>query len=446
MKQWIEYSLKCRKGHAGFALPVAIGMGLIILLVGLTMLLRSQDSQVSAIAQKDTAKSLNAAETGVNDIRNLINDYRELAEFPACAGDWDSNNLCPDDSSIQSWKNPSNITNTFLGCAPDDINQIIDIAKRTEWHAVDSSDPSQGEYRLIDYEVASNIGILTVQGRVNEGQPSESVSQLEVKFPIYPSSPNVPGLWVNNSASIGEFEADVLGKCNSLSNVETINNHQARQLDLTTAGITMPPVPPKPSGITTLPTGFSGTLPLNPLETPDPDGVYRYSIDQLTGELTIYNNNPDPSESLIRVELWVDGDINLQGQKIRNLCGTRTDCSAFTVKIFGLDTPNNNINLDQGTVICDVFIHARTYQVNNSSAGSASANDCGSNTKNTGVFWVDTWTNSGPVRTPVLNPPRAIWADAPSSPWSAPDQDPNQPYPPQIGPIQSWETKAKTTS
>ncbi|NJR54546.1 MAG: hypothetical protein HC768_07995 [Acaryochloris sp. CRU_2_0] len=56
MNKWIEYSLKYRysQSHSqrGFAIPVAVGMGLIILLVGITMLLRSQSSQVSAIAQK----------------------------------------------------------------------------------------------------------------------------------------------------------------------------------------------------------------------------------------------------------------------------------------------------------------------------------------------------------------------------------------------------------
>lgn len=57
MKLWIKYCLECRNKQAGFALPVAIGMGLIILLVGLTMLLRSQDSQVSAIAQKIPPKA-----------------------------------------------------------------------------------------------------------------------------------------------------------------------------------------------------------------------------------------------------------------------------------------------------------------------------------------------------------------------------------------------------
>lgn len=460
MNKWIVYSLKYRKGQAGFALPVAIGMGLIILLVGLTMLLRSQDSQVSAIAQKDTAKSLNAAETGVNEIRNLINDYRELAEFPACAGAWDSDDLCPDDpddSSIQSWKNPSHITTTFLGCAPDDNTRITNIAKRTMWHALDPSDESKGEYRLIDYKVASNVGTLTVQGRVNADQPSKSVSQLEVKFPVYPSSPDVPGLWVQDSATTNQIEADILGECNDTSispitqriSAQPTNNHQARQLDLSSAGVTMPAVPPKPSDITTLPSDFSGTLPLNPLEPPDPDGVYRYSIDELNNnELTIYNT--DSSNPLIRIELWVDGDINLEAQKIRNLCGTRTNCGALTIKIFGLSS-SGNINLDQGTIICDVFIHAPTYDVENSNTPGtvipSAPNDCGSSKKNTGVFWVNTWTNSGSVRTPVLNPPRANWGDLPSSlsPWSTPNQDPDQPYPPQIGPIQSWETKAKTS-
>lgn len=460
MKDWILYSLKCRKSQAGFALPVAIGMGLIILLVGLTMLLRSQDSQVSAIAQKDTAKSLNAAETGVNEIRNLINDYRELAEFPACDGVWDSNNLCPDGSSIKSWKNPGNIANTFLGCVADNNSRITNLAKRTVWHAVDSTDDSQGEYRLIDYDVASDTGTLTVQGRVNAGQPSESVSQVAVQFRVFPSPSNLPGLWVRDSATTDEIDADILGKCNNPTppkriTAQPINNHQARQLDLAAAGITMPAAPGKPdpsidiTNITTLPDGFSGELPRKsggiPTDTPDSDGVYRYSISNIENALTI--NNSNPAEPLVRVELWVDGDINLQGQKINHDCGTRTNCGALTVRIFGPES-SGNIILDQGTVVCNVFIHAPAYQVTNKDSGSSSSDDCGANKKNTGVFWVDTWMNSGSIRTPVLNPPIAIWADIPStfSPWSLPNQDPNQPYPPQIGPIQSWVTQEQNPS
>ncbi|UJB67678.1 hypothetical protein HRE53_13330 [Acaryochloris sp. 'Moss Beach'] len=426
------------------------------------MLLRSQDSQVSAIAQKDTAKSLNAAETGVNEIRNLINDYRELAAFPACEGSWDSNNLCLDNSSIKSWKNPNNIANPFLGCALDDNTKITNIAKRTVWHNVGSSVSSQGEYRLLDYNVsnfaynpATNAltatGTLTVQGRVNTGEPSESMSQLEVRFPVHkPTEPSAtPGLWVQTSANTDEIKADILAECNNSITTQRITavptpGYQARQLDLSAAGISMPSVPSEPDGVKDLPpppTGYDfTTLPLNPLELPDDDGVYRYRINNLNHGLRIYNN--DSSKSLVRVELWIDGDINLQGQRIQNLCGTRSDCNALTVKIYGLGT-SKTITLDKGTVVCDTFILAPAYQVSNTDTGSINSNECSSGIKNTGIFWVDSWANSGSIRTPVLDPPRETWAAVLNdSNLNVAWDNPNQPYPPQLGPIQSWTTQS----
>ncbi|QUY42782.1 hypothetical protein [Acaryochloris marina] len=460
MNKWIVYSLKYRKGQAGFALPVAIGMGLIILLVGLTMLLRSQDSQVSAIAQKDTAKSLNAAETGVNEIRNLINDYRELALQPACKLGWASNNICQDSSSETSWHNPSNIASPFLGCASDNNSKIASHAKRTVWHDVDSSKPSQGEYRLVDYTYTSNVGILTVQGRVNEGQPSESISQLEVKFPVYPPPPNIAGLWVQTSANTGEIEADVLGNCNSVTTIPTNPNlYKSRELELSNASINIPAVLAQPlPGNFHLLTSMPSTLP-QPFEVAQESNstnntqTYRYVIDDLDGGFSV-NNDTGP---LKIIEIWVNEDIDLRGEKIRNICGSRPNCNAHTVKIFG-QGGDKDITLDKGSVVCDIFIHAPSYDVMNKKSGSSpvaapppiSNNDyCSlkppppsnpsaptSYNLNTGIFWVNRWLDDGAVRTPVLDPPRGAWGSAPITIT----------YPPQIGPIQSWETKEKDVS
>jgi len=52
------------QNEQGFAIPVAVGIGLITILVATTMMLRSQDDQVTALAQKQTAQSLGIAEGG----------------------------------------------------------------------------------------------------------------------------------------------------------------------------------------------------------------------------------------------------------------------------------------------------------------------------------------------------------------------------------------------
>lgn len=422
MNKWIVYSLKCRKGQAGFALPVAIGMGLIILLVGLTMLLRSQDSQVSAIAQKDTAKSLNAAETGVNEIRALINQHRAIAEVPACKADLNSpptrnsDGTCPDSGSEISWALPDNISNIFSECDVNRKGNIIQLANR-EWQDVDAGDPSQGQYRLLSYTATDG---LTVQGRVNNDQPNESVSELQVSFPLSQSQAPIAKLWVSSSANTTQVDSDVLtlGPCSSSSPI------QASAVDI-------PAIPSQPVGAINLST-LPAELPRSG-DSPNTAGVYQYAIDTLDSRLTVTDGE--------KVELWVDGDITLEVDADYPTlndditCNTSTNCSPLNVKIYGEGNSSTpTITISDRIRICNVFIHAPDYTVESSSSASIPPipiPTCGAGQRITGVFWVKEWGNtSSPVLHSRLATPPLKWSDLPS-----------EYYPPQIGPINTWETK-----
>lgn len=65
MHRKLKAALRCRSSDRGFALPVAVGMGLIMLLVAATMIVRSQGGQVTASARKRTGASLAVAEGGI---------------------------------------------------------------------------------------------------------------------------------------------------------------------------------------------------------------------------------------------------------------------------------------------------------------------------------------------------------------------------------------------
>lgn len=415
MKQWIEYSLKCRKGQAGFALPVAIGMGLIILLVGLTMLLRSQDSQVSAIAQKDTAKSLNAAETGVNEIRALINQHRAIAKYPACVNR-DTSGSCLDTGSTESWFLPNNISNIFAECNVNETNaatEIISVAQRT-WRPVDPNAPDQGEYRLFEYtNLSGPVGTLIVQGRVNADQPSESISELEVDFPVDQVKDQIAGLWVKDTTDINQINSDILGACSTSITAQPQNEFAVKRLNL------LMPSPPPTAGGNTIPETLIGP------------GTYQYSITEINTTTVLPTVNSDQV-----VEIWVDGNIDLENKEVEHNCGDIKTCGPFTYKIYGT-AGSGTIKLNKGTLICDVFIHAPNYDVINSDGGSTPTKSCGkdtwnNDTKNTGVFWVNSWNDNGNVRTPILDPPRASWADALDV------------YPPRIGAIKDWATQKRS--
>ncbi|WP_299486839.1 hypothetical protein [Acaryochloris sp. IP29b_bin.137] len=470
MNQWLEYSLKCRKGQAGFALPVAIGMGLIILLVGLTMLLRSQDSQVSAIAQKDTAKSLNAAETGVNEIRALMNQHRAIAVYPACENR-DSSGTCLDSDPTPSWRLPDNITSLDTNLALSCNNytdaqknaakaEISDVSQRN-WQPVDPNDPSQGEYRLLDYLYSGTpgsptdgeIGTLSVQGRVNSGQPSESISQLEVEIPLedpLPGNVNPPrdssgtyriaGMWVQTAANTSQVKADILGDCDSSISAEPAE-HVKKLKDLS-----MPPAPIPSSGIEL--TDAPSSLPRSgdPIEGTS----YKYRFDTLTSGFTV--DNSDLTQPIKNIEIWVKGEINLEGKVIRHSCGSRTieDCGPFQVKIYSEEDPtfpNKSITLNQGTTICNAFIHTPGYDVTYNSTGGSPSNWCfehptdpTQNTNNTGVFWINSWNGGNNSSDPVLDLSRGFWSQDPYNVASTIE------YFAVTNPIQTWLTKEKTTN
>ena len=68
-----ETSLTVRQ-YQGFALPVAVAMGFIVLLIAATLIMRSQGDGITAAAQMNTAQSLSVAEGGiVRSISNLKN-------------------------------------------------------------------------------------------------------------------------------------------------------------------------------------------------------------------------------------------------------------------------------------------------------------------------------------------------------------------------------------
>lgn len=411
MKKWIEYSLKCRHRQAGFALPVAIGMGLIILLVGLTMMLRSQNSQVSAIAQKDTAKSLNAAETGVNEIRALINQHRAIANYPACNSTRNTDGSCPDSDPSVSWSLPDNIPNIFAECGVDETAaaaKIVAVANR-KWRPVDSGDLSQGEYRLLEYE---KTGIATVQGRVNANQPSQSISELEVSFPVNPVQDKIAGLWVANTANTSQVstDVDILGPCTASDPIQA-------------SALTLPPIPPQPSGVISL-TGSFASLPRLG-DTANADNIYQYQVNTLNSSFTV--------EADKKVEIWVDNDIDLKGKDIIHLCGTTPNCGPFGVKIFGKKS-SGTLSVDNATTICDVFFHAPNYNVESTSGAESTPTGCGPGIRNTGVFWVNQWGSSG---SPVLNLSRARWSDIPPSLFV---------YPPRLGPVREWATQERSVS
>jgi hypothetical protein len=405
--------------EAGFALPIAIGVGLIMLLLGVTMVVRSQNDQVNASAQKATAKSLAAAESGVSKVQTFLNHTRTLAMYPdAGPNSWvnrNALNICPGDVDAAE----------LDALFPDGAGNWPDVDPNES-----SPQPLNGEFRVVNYVYNGTLGqpgsngSLTVQGRVNAGEPSESIAQVQVKIPIQPVN-QVAVLWARGAINGGPtLDGTVVGDCRPALNVGPAAN--LIRIDQGLPDQSIPNVPALP---TSPPSAIPVTIPASGrlgAENSAPGTIYRYQIPTLNRSLEIWSGSA--------VELWTSGEIDLKGQTIKCVQTSGAPCGsndAFKLTVYASGPPDTALRLDEGSVLCNVHFHAPTYNVDFSSGGTP-AGDCTPTNPSTpavqivGAFWINNWnggTNSVTL-TPIINGPEVTAV-----------------LPPQLEPVTQWETQ-----
>lgn len=163
----------------GFAIPLVFGLGFVLLLVGMTMVFRTQGDEVNAIAQSQTAQSLGVAETGVTQTifhlkKFAVLSTTNLSNWPTTTAALSASNSCSGGGTATT---PSS----------DELTWIT-AAKTNNWINL-----SEGRYKVLQYQVDSRLATLEL-----EGQMGNSTAVLEVKFPIKQVPTSVPGLWLQN--------------------------------------------------------------------------------------------------------------------------------------------------------------------------------------------------------------------------------------------------------
>jgi hypothetical protein len=402
-----------RRNDSGFALPIAIGVGLFLIIVAAATILRSQQQQVTAITQKQTASSLSAAEVGVSRIQSLLTRYRAASLYAACAST--SGSTCDAGTSASpTWKNASDIPGLSTSCPKDapatPISKVEDAATK-DWQPIDAADASKGQYRLVSYSYdnptdpgkPNGQGTLKVQGRAGVANGTLSaVTQLNVTIPVQTISSYVPGLWVKNSVNTGTFNANILGPCTG-----TINAAFGTGFGVARSDFPMPKALDLPaSGVNDL----GSSIPVDTVLPRTGDmksgtGIYQYVVQDINTSFKV-----TPGE---KVEIWVKGDIRLQdGQKIQHQCGTVSGCSPFDAKIYGLSSPSGTLDLSGNAAVCDIFFHAPTYDVKHTIelTDSVKAEGCGSGLNNNGIYWVNSWSGGGQGVQVALDQTTAIWS------------------------------------
>lgn len=225
----------------GFALPLAVLIGLILMGTGMTMIMRAQGDQSKVIAQNARADGLRSSEAGVARVQDLLNSVRVMAikDSNCTSGDcWQTAQVPTGNPSpgLQTDLKKLDIATTTCG-NPDGIAKKIlaptgeravnpglrDLASR-EWFQFNDN----LYYRVVRYDYTDvvsteimGLGILTLEGLsrksattdltntdINRDRDDNAASRnrVVVSIQILPSLPlaftrtTAPALWVSQGA------------------------------------------------------------------------------------------------------------------------------------------------------------------------------------------------------------------------------------------------------
>ena len=231
--------LQRRARDEGFTLPLVIGLGLVMTLLGTINLTSANEEKLNALTQNSRSDALAIAEIGVTRYRELIDKNRILAinDSTAWAG---IGELCE-----------GNIAN-FLEGQSNDITLAEDgLELNNDGDTTDTFVP--GSYQLVSYDyvgaanfdVTSDLanndpisgnpatGVLTVRGTTPDGQGNaQIVVDIPIRINIEDLNNLAPALWVGDNTISG---AD-LGTLNIDDNSGDNGNIVIRDRAITTSG------------------------------------------------------------------------------------------------------------------------------------------------------------------------------------------------------------------
>ena len=393
----------------GFALPLAVLIGLILMVTGITMIMRAQGDQSKVIAQKVRADALRSSEAGVTRVQDLLNSVRVMATV--------KRNCPPGDNCWQNAKydvvtNPTNLQKhlkKLVAAAPscsnpddaDTLKQKIDELRdlsADKW--VDLGNNSY--YRVVEYNyyIGPGQGVLTLEGRsrtsaatvltntdlnIDSDDNAASRNRVVVTIPILDSPPpafnrnTVPALWISEGTADdgARFQGDVVEEvvspeCEAEQNrIQQPTPAPNPPYKAQFVGVFFPDLPPIPTG---LPSGqkdlvltSSGTFPRTG-DTASPSGVYEYIVKDInlsnSDKITITPGNP--------VVFYVRGNIN---GAIEHNCGSAIGCNPGNLQIYAYNDPTilgsaaPQICL-KGTQTLQAFIFAPDYSLGKTDNGT----------------------------------------------------------------------------
>ncbi|WP_295618317.1 hypothetical protein [Chamaesiphon sp. GL140_3_metabinner_50] len=420
-----------RNLQAGFSMPLAVGMGLVMMIVVASTIGRSQSDRATTNSQRETNRSLSVAEAGVTRFQAFLDRHQLLAT-----------------KNLAQWVNiidflPSPQAGCRLIDRPLARNRSNLFANKI-WVDLDSSDRRKGRYQIINYEYQNGIGKLTIAGEVDNYNSTQTKSKntLTVNIPIGSEAANIapPALWTN-TANLNPNQK-ITGQIRSVTcpqlltiDLDGITGIDASNIALV-SGVPsgeivadpFTPIPPPrtaPVNAIYLPAITSSIILPRPSssDSPDANNEYHYlvDLDNPSSNHSIKLQDLDRIELNVtpgqKVNLYLKGNIDLAGSKTVNVNAAnpnlRIHGSAQTTKLSIKDTAT-----------ITAFIHAPFAD-----AKSISSSPPNPSKNITGAVWVNSWDSVTSLNElPIIQ--AGNWADFGITKLEQPSQ---------INPISYWQ-------
>jgi Tfp pilus assembly protein PilX len=404
--------IKLSDRQQGFTMPLALGLGLAMIIIAASLIARSQTDRLTTTSQRESNRAISIAEAGIVRSRAWLDRYRFLATKNLNTWNNTIDGLDPTQSSC-------NLINLSI------VRQQVSLLQANSWIDLDSSDPHKGRYRIVDYQYQNGSGKLTVTGAISTAGDRQNFSNatISVNLPIGSEAVEIapPAVWAKtfalgadrgvtgdiratNCPQITTTDSDgVVGV--DASNIASVNS-------LPSGEIVADPFTPMPSAKVAPNQAIAIPAITNSIEFPRPssidlpgaDGEYHYLIDidnstsnhsiKLLDGSTIKLNIPADR----KVNLYLKGNIDLADVQTINV-----DPQHPNLRIYGTNQ-TTTLTIKNSAAIT-AFIHAPFAD-----AQTMPATTPNPNSNLTGAVWVKSWNSAASnSHLPIVR--SGTWAD-----------------------------------